>query len=434
MRKNRETGAYYTQQFNRDSELKVAMEGWNEVQTDIGSTAWWVPKFSADYSIFHSLYTYNISSALWKGYKDGVEDIDISNSTRIISDQGWLKMTTTATNGSRTKIVSKRSPRYQPNRWHLYSTTMASADIGTTGSMFRFGLGTINNGTAVDGTFFEIEDDQLYIVVKSGWVERQRKNITSNLEDIGLSITDLQKWHLYDIQFQYRGVGDYFFYIDQYLVGKLEFLGEYETPIMENPQLPAFYQVKNVTAWKELEMRSGCVDITSEGGKQGGLTDVSKANDDLVTIPNDTDRHPLLLVKVPNEFNGKINTRNSRLLRLTGTPFSKNMRFGFSITRDTTAIGWTLWESAFNEIDPNGSLEYVDYSVNTEDEVSFDFTKAKTVFKAATPTDTTIIADEPSPDLDLYFTGGDYICLFAQNIKTGTGWEAEGILEFWEEI
>lgn len=70
----------------------------------------------------------------------------------------------------------------------------------------------------------------------------------------------------------------------------------------------------------------------------------------------------------------------------------------------------------------------------TEAEVSFDFTKAAVAYKSAITAWNTLTADEPNPDLTLYFSAWDIITLFAANVKTGTWWEAEGLCEFWEEI
>lgn len=416
--------------------LQVFLGSPNGVKSEITHDAWGKPKSVMDYSIFHSLFTYNVNTTFWKWFEDWVENINIPASTRILSTNWELELKTTAVNWSYTELISLRSPRYQPNRWHLYSTTIFSDnDIGKAWTTFEFWIWNSTAGSVVDWAYFEITDNKIYAVVKSSWSIRVRQDITADLlENTGLTINDLNFWHLFDIQFQWRGVWDFFFYVDLKLVYRVNFLWTLNDVTISNPQLPAFYRVKNNTAWEVVTMRSWCIDITSEWGKVWGLTDASRANNGIVTIPNDLLRHPLILIRVPNTFKSKINTRNSRLLRVTATPFWKDMRIWFSVTRDSTAIWWTLWSTAFQGINTNSSLEYIDYSVNTETQVSFDFTKSSVSYQAASQAWRTISADEPNKDLDLYLSGWDIVCLFVQNIKTGTWWEAEWILEFWEEI
>jgi len=421
---------------NQDNPLYVIpWAWWNWVATAIQNTAWGVSKSSFDYSIFHAMFTYNINGVKWRLVEDGTENLDLSTSTRAISTAWALEIKTTAVNSSYTELRSFRSPRYQPNRWHLYSTTIIYPDAETIWANFEFGLWYDWGWVIFTWVFFEITDWVIYAVVRSAWIDRVRQDITQAMTDATwLQVSDLTKGHLFDIQFQWRGVWNYFFYIDLKLVYTANFLWTLTEVTMANPQLPCFYKLKNVTAWVELSAISWCTDITSEWGQPWDLSDATVLNNGLVAIPNDLLKHHLVIVRLNENYKWEYNTRNSRLLRLTTTPFGKDMVVWFAVTRDTTAIAWTLWATAFAPINPYSSLEYIDMSVNTEAEVSIDYTKTSTAFQAASLTWNTLTANEPNSDLDLYFSAWDIIILYVANIKSWVGWEASWILEFWEEI
>lgn len=72
-------------------------------------------------------------------------------------------------------------------------------------------------------------------------------------------------------------------------------------------------------------MRSGCVDVSSENGTSGNLTGAIASSADVVTVPNDILKHHILLFRISDTFKGNVNTRNSRLLRFTASPFAKDM-------------------------------------------------------------------------------------------------------------
>lgn len=434
-KKNRTSWPYRSQQFNNDEELKITNEWWNWIINDIDASAWWIPKSVKDYSIFHALFTHDVNGFVWKWIEDWVENLDLSTSTRILSTNWWLELKTTATNWSITELRSFRSPRYQPNRGHLFSNTIMYPDAETIWATLQFWLWYESWWDIYTGIFFEITDAKIYIVVRNAWIDREMTDITSIITDeLWLSISDFVNWQLYDIQYQWRWVWDFFFFINLKLIYRVNLLWILTNVTIENPQLPCFYRIKNTTAWSIISVKSWCVDITSEWWQSWGLTDASYPTNWIVTIPNDLNKHALLIFRVSENYKWKLNTRNFRLLRLTATPFGKDMNIGFAITRDSTAIWWTLWDTVFSQVNPYSSLDFIDMSINTETEVSFDFTKATNLYQASSVAGNTHTADEPNKDLDLYLSWWDIITLFVKNIKSWTWWEAEWLVEFGEEI
>ena len=407
---------------------------WNSVDFDFTSDAWGRMKSVEDFSVFDWKWNYDVNWNIWKGKEDWNEVSDLSSSTRIVSTNWNLEIKTTASNWTDTDIISFRSPRYQANRWHLYSTSLFLPNAETTWATCRWGLGVFDAWNIETWVYFEITDWVLYAVVKSEWTERFKENITQAMTDATWrTIASLVNWTLFDIQFQWRGAWDYFFYIDWKLVYTHNFLWNTTEVTMSNPQLPCFFEAKNVSAWEIISLKSWCVNISSEWGERGALTDASFSNSWLATVDWSAwlPRKPLAIFKVEETFKWKINTRNLRLLRVTSSAYTRACKVGFAITRDSSAI--TLWTWVFTPVNSYSSLSVIDMT-DWSPTTSVDFAKTNISYKATIPAENTWEANEPNPDLDFFLSAWDYVIVFARQVKTWTDAEADCTVEFWEEV
>jgi len=411
------------------------------VESDLLNDAWGRIKAMHDYSIFHWMWTLNVHGLIRKWKEDWAEVLDLSSSTRIVSTNWNLVLTTTAVNWSDTDLISFRSPRYQPNRWHLFSTSIFYDDCETIWATARWWLWVFDWGDIDTWVYFEITDWVLYAVVINEWVERFKTDITALAESITWrTLASLCFWSLYDIQFQWRWAWDYFFFIDQKLVYRHNFLWTTTEVTMSNPQLPCFFEVKNVSAWAICTLKVWCIDITSEWWKQWALTDASFSNEWLITVSwaSWLPRAPLAIFRVESTLNWKINTRNLRLLRVTSSAYTRACKIWFAFTRDATAI--TLWTWVFSPVNPYSSLSVIDMTAEAPSTpwvtptTTVDFSKTTISYKATIPAENTWEANEPNPDLDFYASPWDYIIVFARQVKTWTDAEADCTVEFWEEI
>lgn len=232
---------------------------------DLIGDAWGRQKVVQDFSLIHGMWTYDVPNRVWEEYSvaAGVYTALAATGTLATSVGGMLEVAsgTTANNGC--ALSSKRHPRYQPNRGHLYSTAVIMPN--PTGDGIRtFGLKKFDNGV-----YFELEGTgtawELYAVRKSDGTVKMRQALSSLLP----SGFDVSKGHVYDIQYQWRGVGNYRFFVDLHEIYADEVLGTLSEISVAIPALPVFFESVTHTT-TELTFSIGCVDVTSEGGKPEG--------------------------------------------------------------------------------------------------------------------------------------------------------------------
>jgi hypothetical protein len=210
----------------------------------LSTDAWGREKTYQDYSIVSGLFTSGISDQRWKASTDGVFSIKVGDTTEVASVDGYLSISPSTLNQSK-GLQSKRHPIYQPNRGHLYSASMIIKDH--TYGICDYGIFTVDNGV-----FFRVkEDGTLWAVRRTLGAEVAEEQISL---DTGFDIT---KGHLYDIQFQWRGVGNYMFYVDNKLVHKMALLGTLDALSIANPALPVGFLVTKTVNGGNPELRCG---------------------------------------------------------------------------------------------------------------------------------------------------------------------------------
>lgn len=360
----------------------------------IYADAWGRQKVINDFSLFHSVWTFDVSDKLWIEYFNGVEQVK----TNATSVNGMLQL---VSNGGSAYLMGKRHPRYQPNRGHLYSTA------------FNLDNTTMSNGklyavmrTLVDGQIIE---------------DRQEVNFADYKE------YDPAKGHIYDIQMQWRGVGGIKFFVDHRELNHFNYLGSLTELSISNPALPASYECSNdgtiraglltpqmgaffewvFDAPQETQIRCGCVDITSEGGSDEAQQFVSVVGKEL-TIGTDD---PIIAVRIPDMFKGLMNTRDVQLHKIKATTDKKGS-VEIYLTRDpstiTTLLPWTP---------VNGGN--IDALIPTDSsDIVFDNTNAILVDVMPVEPGLNNFADNPNPELVKFFlTHGDYLVLVGSSAQ-----------------
>lgn len=307
----------------------------------LGNDAWGRDKVIHDFSVFHALFTYDVPDRIWEeASMDSNRDYTFlaQTGTDVASVDGSLKVSSGTLANTGTGVLSKRHPRYQPNRGHLYSTAGWMPSPEADGNR-RWGLfcGCPSEATKT-GAYFELEGDgadyKLYAVVRSRGTIRQKADITGMLP----SGFDISKGALYDIQFQWRGVGDYHFFINQKCVYTIARLQRYSELTMWNPALSCGFECFTNTS-TELTMHFGCVDVTSEGGTRNNRQFASISTGEALLSAKSTGT-AMIAIRVPRQvaYNGEtvINTRDlvaSKLTSWTRDEAAVQVYFG----RDTLA-------------------------------------------------------------------------------------------------
>lgn len=371
----------------------------------ITTDAWGTQKVGYDYSLLSALFTFELSNRQVKIFENGAEVLGNENSTRASSQNGALFVSSGLNDGDITRVESLRHPRYQANRGHHYGVSEIAPNTAN-GSIVRYGLGTVDNRV-----YFEIESDIIYCCIKSNGVLKKRERV---YEPFSINKT---KGNIFDIQFQWRGVGDYFFYAGDKedanvkLLKRIRFLGETEELSIENPAMPFFFESENVGG-NEAVLKCGCVDISSEGGKPQSKERVSPDTDGEVTVSGSD--IVILVAHVPNTFKGKINTRDFELVQIIGSSDQRVILRTYT-TRDASAFNGTLPVPIQLK---DSSLIYYRQPTPTTPTITFDSTKGNSIGSIRIPSDDTkALKVKVSKDLSTYATAGDYIVVVGSKVQ-----------------
>jgi len=231
---------------------------------------------------------------------------------------------------------------------------------------------------------------------------------------------DISKGQNYDIQFQWRGVGNYCFYMSNpetgasQLVHKIKVLGTLDGVSLENPALPIAYRVTSLGAADGLW--SGCADVASSGGIKDRLQYFSSISNS-VSCSTDT---PILVIRQPDLIGTEINTLDIRLVRVSILP-DKRSSIDLWLTRDPTAITG----GSFAAI---GNGSYVEENLTM---TAVDTGKMVRFSRIIGEPNVHETLNNPEPDvIDFYLIHGDYL------VATGNGSSVsiETIFEWGEEI
>ena len=389
----------------------------------LATDAWNRNKVYADKSAFHGMYTFNIPSSKWKESINTVEQSSFAGATSL---DGKLHLTSNSVLDDKVKLDSFRNPRYEPNRGFLYSSSIFLPSPTALGER-NFGVFTEDSGV-----FFRVKSDGLYAVRRT--TTSGTPSEVEELIDVPENI-DLSKGNTYDIQFQWRGVGNYYFFINQILVHEMELLGKLTDLSISNPAAPIAFECINKGV--DVVLECGCVDISIEGGEVDGKTYGS------VSINNTTGslgitglNIPIIALRSVSTIGGLINTRDTRFLKTTGYADQRCV-FRLWKTRDQTAI--TLNSQVWDDFG-DGHLERIIYDLNLDGTalvgtaMTFDTSKAELVEGARIDQDqTSTLTSLFEGATELYITPGD-IFVVTLHRETGLAVNVGASCEFAEAI
>ena len=400
----------------------------NHLGSNITNDAWGRLKVANDFSLWHGVFTFDIPSGYWKEVINGVEQTSFTNATSV---DGELDLKAGATLNDKTALQTFRHPRYQPNRGHLYSSSMF-VDNPTANMVRDFGVFTEESGV-----FFRFKSDGIYAVKRttiSSVTTDDERLIDPSVLPPGF---DASKGNIYDIQMQWRGVGNFQFYIGNpdtgacYLVYQFKNLGTLDNLSVFNPAMPIAFACENLGDNDSL--RCGCVDLTAEGGRvEKGFYGSLGITTDSGQVAVSGFNVPVLAVRsVVTNGGGLINTRD--IIALTAIAYG-DQRCVMRIwaTRDFTAItendqSWLPFR--------DGNIEYIEYdNPNVATPMTFDTAKAELIFTARVDQDqsydSTALFDSKT---DIYQTPGDMF-VFTMHRETGGAANVGFTYEFAEEV
>ena len=422
---------------NSDAETSLAITIQDQTQnvkvvhaTPLGSDAWARLKSVHDESLIHGTFNGSVSKAVWKETINGVETNITDPYLHATSVDGSLVLQAGATLNDLTVLDTYRSPRYEPNRGHLYSNSLWLPSPAALGER-DFGVFTGENGA-----FFRQKTDGLYACR-----EYTTGTVVTTVEEL-IDPAMLPDWYdpamgnIYDIQMQLRGVGDYMYYIGSetlkvsILVHTMHMLNKLGRMSISNFALPLAFRCKNLG--DNVVIESGCADLTSEGGSAkhrtyGSLSVETESGGIAITGFNT----PMLVVHNKISVNGLRNVRDVMAFAISGYSDTKSyLRVWF--TRDPSAI--ILNDQVWTDYG-DGFIEYIWYNQPpAATPMSFDTAKAGVTFGGRVPLDGTLISSALFEEAaNIYLSPGDYL-IFTIHRDTGSGSTAGVTFEFGEEI
>jgi len=394
------------------------VQGYGDLTVD----AWGRPKTSLDYSLVHGVFTSSIPLAVWFELFNGTERA-ITNATSV---DGKLHLVSGASATDVSVLCTYRNPRYQPNRGHLYSSSVFMPSKDAVG-IREWGIFTLEAGY-----FFRLRDGILYAVRRSTVA-----SVTTDFEELITELPDdidFEMGNIYDIQMQWRGVGNIMYYIGDpatgfsILVHTMKLLNTLTELSVMNPALPIAFSCEN-TDGTEVVIECGCVDISTEGGGTeqriyGSIGTSTDTGSVAITGLNS----PVLAMHNKSTFNSLINTQD--IVMLFANAWSDQKSFvRLWNTRDSTAISDPVWVDYLD-----GHLEYAEADPAAGTPITFDTTKAALIFgnrlQQDTPFSTPAIFEDKT---EIYLTPGDYL-LVTIHRENGMNANVGATIEFAEEI
>lgn len=354
-----------------DRAHKVSIYPESALSKTLMTDAWSRLKSVSDRSILHGMFTFNVPYQTWYESIDGVEQSSFSNASSL---NGKLILSSSGVTNEKVKLSSFRNPRYEPNRGHIYSVSI----FLPSGGVGERSFGVFNKDS---GVMFRLKSDGFLYGVR-------RTTIDGVPVDTEEQITipegvDLTKGNTFDIQFQWRGVGDYFFYINQELVLAQQNIGSLTNLSMSNPASPISFEC--IDQGSQVYIECGCVDVTTEGGINNGKTYGSiSVNNDSGQIAGTGFNFPVLAVRNKVNFGTISNTRDVLALLATAYADQRSVLRVWA-TRDETAI--TLNDQVWSDFG-DAHIEYIVSTLNSDGSplvgsaITFDTSKAVLIFGA----------------------------------------------------
>lgn len=426
------SGAHKALKYDADGEpsLRVSIEN---IETNAGkgtglatsryaADAWGRSKAILDYSIFSATWTFSVPARVWDEVSwDYINEIPVLQPTftKVSSREHMLSVLSGTSAGNGTVCRSRDFMRYQPNRGQLFSTAV-TCPTPTDNCSREWGLSTADNGV-----MFELIGDG------ADWdmvVTRRRHATlveTTSIKEFLPEDFDPGKGHVYDIQYEWRGVGNFFFYVDLELVYTMDILGSLDFLSVNDPALPVAFVSTTFVEGQECELLASCVDVTSEGGTDPRtLFATADTGDALVTLGAASTDTAILAIKVPRTlvYNGGVfNSRGAIMDKLVTWTRDESLTKAYHFKSITaTNLDGLTWTDM-----PDSPLQYLSGGTGDPLDVAYqlDVANGQRVVAEWADIDEKNIITNPAENSDFSVVPGDILVITvrstgAANVKS----------------
>lgn len=331
-------------------------------------------------------------------------------------NESAIRLTVTGTSGSSAKLRTNAFYRYQAGKSFRLRMSLYNSNAGNSNQVRRWGFFDDN-----DGLFFELNGTDFRLIRRTFTSGSPVDNVIlrstwngDKLDGEGRSgvTLDIAKANIYEIQFQWFGVGIVRFFINGILVHELDNQNTLIVPYMRTAQLPLHWEVVNTGASSAASLTYICGSVTVEGGQHppyyvfGAFNSIDKT----VTVVE----VPVLSIRPKSTFNSITN-------RMLIQPFlsiisCEGGRSGYRFVFNGSLTG-AAWASA----DSNSGVEF--------DTTATLLTGGSTVLRGFLPSaeDSTVLDivdlfqnNERGLKQNAFATGVDVLTIMGVNEAAGT--------------
>lgn len=290
--------------------------------------------------------------------RDWGQQVTTGGTITYLVNQHAAQLAVTGASGSAAVLQTHTYYRYQAGKSQWLRQTLYNADSGQTNQTRRWGYFDTNNGL-----FFELRGTTLGVVRRSSTSGLPQDSFTQQsawnvdrLDGSGASglTLDITKAQIWEIEFQFLGVGSVYFRIDGHLVHILQHSNLLSVPYMTTANLPVRAEVVNTGASTGSGLTYICTSVESHGGSDSPYDSFGAGNGSDVVVG--ATEIPVLAIRSKSLYAGQ--TNRIRALPVHAHINGRNANdFAFRIlmSPDTlTGSGPLTWTSA----DSRSSIEY----------------------------------------------------------------------------
>jgi hypothetical protein len=388
------------------------------------STQYKHSRVALPFSLFDGTNKYGFDSIIYGSSSNG------SGAITAVTSQSAIRLSTTATNGDRARIRSNMYYRYQTGK---------QQNVKISGYLSAFAANQIKRWGNFDdsnGLFFAASGSNFGVyrrtsAIGSSLVENFVSQSSFNFDKFdgtgpsGITL-DVTKNNLYEIRYQWLGVGNIEVYINNSLGHVVTNIGTAKGPYMQTAVLPIAAEIENTGAASAQEFVFICASVEAEGGQEPPKYTFSAYNSTDVSVT--TTERPVLAIRPGTLFRGIEN-------RVVGLPkrlfvSTEGNRAGFKIILNPTTLTGGSWVSASSNV---SAFEY--------NETATAFTGGEVLYRGFLPN--TNDSREISLDqwfdfntrtllLNAFATGVETMLITGINEATGTTQMRSSII--WQEI
>ena len=333
-----------------------------------------------------------------------------------IPNQSAIRLTVTGTSGSESNLRTNTFYRYQAGKGLRIKQTVYHADTGQTNQTRRWGFFDAN-----DGLFWQLSGTSFGIVRRTSTsgspVDTSTLASSFSVDPLngtgpsGITL-DLTKGNIFEINFQWLGVGTVNFYVNGYLVHQIFNANTLAAPYMKTAQLPLSFQVINTGASTTSSMTNICNSVIAEGGEYPPEYSFCAFNSAFISVT--TTERPVLSIRPKSTYNS-ITNRMLILPKLLSIA-TEGARIGFRLVYNGTLTG-----ASFNSVSTYSGVEF--------DVASTSLTGGETLYYGFLPNANdaaSILIDKLFEKIarvlrqNAFATGVDSLTVMAVNEQSGT--------------